>query len=126
MDEKLGAGLKVILITCSILLKSLSERSRESVVARDVVLVAALRSLSMRCCCQPLLKLAFDQTAGLLSRFIEFQKSKRIFKSICAPVFGAMIKAFGDAGNVNQVRDLWTQPPAFGTEKLGERPSDVR
>ena len=46
---------------------------------------------------------------GVLSRFIKIQKSKGIFENISAPVFGAMIKAFGDAGNVNQVRDLWAQ-----------------
>merc|ERR1719253_2197648 len=39
VDEMLGAGLKVNLITCSILLKSLSERSGESDVARVMALV---------------------------------------------------------------------------------------
>ena len=36
-----------------------------------------------------------------LSRFIGIQKSKWIYKSISAPIFVAMIKAFGDAGDVH-------------------------
>jgi pentatricopeptide repeat protein len=110
VDEMLGAGLKVNLITCSILLKSLSERSGESDVTRVMALVDDLE--------ESIDEVLFSSTVeacirikqlGMLSQFIDTQKSKGIFKSISAPIFGAMMKAFGHAGNVHQVRDLWAQ-----------------
>eukprot|EP00930_Biecheleria_cincta_P104744 TRINITY_DN9714_c0_g1_i5.p1 TRINITY_DN9714_c0_g1~~TRINITY_DN9714_c0_g1_i5.p1 ORF type:complete len:867 (+),score=189.92 TRINITY_DN9714_c0_g1_i5:92-2692(+) len=110
VDEMLRAGLKVNLITCSILLKSLSEHSGDSEVARIMALVDGLE--------EPIDEVLFSSTIeafirigqlGMLSQFIEAQKTKGIFKGISAPMFGAMIKAFGEAGNVHQVRELWAQ-----------------
>jgi len=110
VDEMLGAGLKVNLITCSILLKSLTHHSGESDIARIMALISSLE--------EPIDEVLFSSTIeacirikriGMLSQFIKDHKVKGIFKSMSAPIFGAMIKAFGESGDVPQVRELWAQ-----------------
>eukprot|EP00435_Cladocopium_sp_Y103_P031465 s620_g8.t1 len=110
VDEMLSAGLKANLITCSILLKSLTQHSAESDLARVLKLINSVE--------EPIDEVLFSsiieaciriKKLETLSDFIEHYKTKGLFKNISAPVYGAMIKAFGEAGHLHQVRELWAQ-----------------
>lgn len=110
VDEMLTAGLKANLITCSILLKSLTQHSAESDLARVLKLINSVE--------EPIDEVLFSsiieaciriKKLETLSDFIEHYKTKGLFKNISAPVYGAMIKAFGEAGHLHQVRELWAQ-----------------
>eukprot|EP00439_Symbiodinium_sp_Y106_P023694 s5439_g2.t3 len=90
VDQMLQAGLKANLITCSILLKSLTQHSAETDLARVLSLIDS----------EPI-----DEV--LFSSIIE--ACIRIKRNISAPIYGAMIKAFGEAGHLHQVRELWAQ-----------------
>lgn len=110
VEEMLSAGLKANLITCSILLKSLTQHSAESDLARVLKLINSVE--------EPIDEVLFSsiieaciriKKLETLSDFIEHYKTKGLFKNISAPVYGAMIKAFGEAGHLHQVRELWAQ-----------------
>ncbi|CAJ1378370.1 unnamed protein product, partial [Effrenium voratum] len=110
VEEMLQAGLKANLITCSILLKSLTQHSAETDLARVMELINSLE--------EPIDEVLFSsiieaciriKKLDTLASFIARYKSKGLFKNISAPIFGAMIKAFGEAGQLHQVRDLWAQ-----------------
>ncbi|OLP79066.1 Pentatricopeptide repeat-containing protein [Symbiodinium microadriaticum] len=92
VDQMLQAGLKANLITCSILLKSLTQHSAETDLARVLSLIDSVE--------EPI-----DEV--LFSSIIE--ACIRIKRNISAPIYGAMIKAFGEAGHLHQVRELWAQ-----------------
>lgn len=109
VEEMLSAGLKANLITCSILLKSLTQHSAESDLARVLKLINSVE--------EPIDEVLFSSIIEACIRikkletldFIEHYKTKGLFKNISAPVYGAMIKAFGEAGHLHQVRELWAQ-----------------
>mmetsp|Transcript_13840 Transcript_13840/g.32962 ORF Transcript_13840/g.32962 Transcript_13840/m.32962 type:complete len:870 (-) Transcript_13840:297-2906(-) len=110
VDQMLQAGLKANLITCSILLKSLTQHSAETDLARVMSLIESVE--------EPIDEVLFSsiieaciriKKLDSLSDFIGRYKLKGLFKNISAPIYGAMIKAFGEAGNLHQVRELWAQ-----------------
>mmetsp|Transcript_105684 Transcript_105684/g.187941 ORF Transcript_105684/g.187941 Transcript_105684/m.187941 type:complete len:866 (-) Transcript_105684:186-2783(-) len=110
IDEIHKAGLKVNLITCSILLKSLTQNSGESDVHRVMALIDSVD--------EPMDEVLFSsvieaciriRNLDTLASFIQRSAKQGVFKNLAAPVFGAMIKAFGEAGHVKQVRGLWAQ-----------------
>ncbi|CAE7241489.1 unnamed protein product [Symbiodinium sp. CCMP2592] len=110
VDQMLQAGLKANLITCSILLKSLTQHSAETDLARVLSLIDSVE--------EPIDEVLFSsiieaciriKRLDSLSDFIGRYKVKGLFKNISAPIYGAMIKAFGEAGHLHQVRELWAQ-----------------
>ncbi|CAE6940013.1 unnamed protein product [Symbiodinium natans] len=110
VDQMLQAGLKANLITCSILLKSLTQHSAETDLARVLSLIDSVE--------EPIDEVLFSsiieaciriKRLDSLSDFIGRYKVKGLFKNISAPIYGAMIKAFGEAGYLHQVRELWAQ-----------------
>lgn len=51
-----------------------------------------------------------------LSELIQRYQPQGLFKNISAPIYGAMIKAFGEAGHIYQVRELWAQLQAHNVK----------
>eukprot|EP00931_Biecheleriopsis_adriatica_P109517 TRINITY_DN8377_c0_g1_i1.p1 TRINITY_DN8377_c0_g1~~TRINITY_DN8377_c0_g1_i1.p1 ORF type:complete len:853 (-),score=199.84 TRINITY_DN8377_c0_g1_i1:178-2736(-) len=109
VDEMKRADLRVNLITCSILLKSLTPNSGESDLPRimalidnvdepiDDILLASIIEACIR-----------TKQLDILSDFLARYRSKaKNFAGLSAFSYGAMIKAYGEAGNVHQVRELW-------------------
>lgn len=109
VNEMQRAGLKVNLITCSILLKSLTPNSGESDLPRIMKHIDSVE--------EPIDDILFSSIIeacirikhlDILSDFLARYRSKaNNFAGLSAFSYGAMIKAFGEAGNVHQVRELW-------------------
>jgi len=110
VDEIHKAGLKVNLITCSILLKSLTATSGESDVQRVMALIESVDETIDEVLFSSVIEACIriknlDTLAGFIQRFSD----KDVFKNLSSPLFGAMIKAFGEAGDVKHVRSVWAK-----------------
>lgn len=117
VDEMLSAGLKANLITCSILLKSLTPHSSEKDLARVLDLIKNLEEQIDEVLFSSIIEACIRlKRLDTLSDFIERYKNKGLFRNISAPIYGAMIKAFGEQGHLHQVRELWAQLQAHNVK----------
>jgi len=121
VDEMKKAGVKANSVTCSILIKSVSASSKasdlkritelvdESEDAMDEVLLAAVIEACVR------IK-QLDLLTGLLRRF----RQRGGVMNLSSPLFGSMIKAYGSAGQIDRVKELWTE-----MQSCGVKPSSI-
>merc|ERR1719361_971244 len=97
-------------VSCSILLKSLSVNSNPKDIKRvinqmneleDGIDEALLSSFIEAC-------VRIGQL-DLLSDTLRMQKQKGTQMVLSSPTYGSMIKAYGQAGNIARVKELWTE-----------------
>eukprot|EP00928_Gymnodinium_smaydae_P062247 TRINITY_DN46155_c0_g1_i1.p1 TRINITY_DN46155_c0_g1~~TRINITY_DN46155_c0_g1_i1.p1 ORF type:complete len:1115 (+),score=299.63 TRINITY_DN46155_c0_g1_i1:138-3347(+) len=117
VDEMHAAGLKANPITCSILLKSLTDQSDPEAVRRVVALIEEVE--------EPVDEVLFSSVIeacirirqlDLLSDFMRRYRRKGAFVNLAAPTYGSMIKAYGQAGDVVRVRELWAEMQERGVK----------
>lgn len=110
VGEMTAAGIPVNVVTCSILLKSLTMRSNPAEVRRIMDLIdkvdetideVLFSSLIEACVCIK----HYDLLLDVMRRY----RDKGGFANLKVPTYGSMIKAFGQAGDVKCVRDLWRE-----------------
>eukprot|EP00933_Yihiella_yeosuensis_P017785 TRINITY_DN14796_c0_g1_i2.p1 TRINITY_DN14796_c0_g1~~TRINITY_DN14796_c0_g1_i2.p1 ORF type:complete len:704 (-),score=169.57 TRINITY_DN14796_c0_g1_i2:263-2374(-) len=122
IEEMIKGGVKASLITCSILLKSLSTASSLVEIQKvmrliddvdepiDEVLFASVIDACIRC-----------KRLPLLTEFCLRAKQKEgVSPKLNAPTYGSMVKAYGEAGDVKRVREIWAD-----MQKNGVRPTSV-
>jgi len=117
IDEMHVAGVPANSVTCSILLKSLSVQSNWEDVKRitdlidevdeaiDEVLFASVIEACIRI-----------RQLDLLSDLMRRYRQKKATINLSAPTYGSMIKAYGQAGDVNRVRELWNEMEERGVQ----------
>lgn len=110
VDEMHEAGVKANSVTCSILLKSLTVHSSSSDVTRVVDLIEEVED--------PIDEVLFSSVIeacirikqlDLLSDLMRRYRSKKGFINLTAPTYGSMIKAYGHAGDIQRVKELWAE-----------------
>mmetsp|Transcript_55728 Transcript_55728/g.99229 ORF Transcript_55728/g.99229 Transcript_55728/m.99229 type:complete len:856 (+) Transcript_55728:158-2725(+) len=113
IDQMVACGHAVNAVTCAIILKGILTRSQYSELTRilglfeasglvmDEVLFASLVEVCVRC-----------GSLDMLWKYLkEFDKHTGM-QTISAPTYGSMIKAFGQARDIERVRGLWSQMTA--------------
>merc|ERR1719401_3034634 len=110
IDEMHAAGVRANSVTCSILLKSLSQQTSGSDVRRIMDLIDEVE--------EPIDEVLFSSVIegcirikqlDLLSDLMRRYRQKGGFVNLTAPTYGSMIKAYGQAGDVTRVRELWNE-----------------
>lgn len=110
VEEMVRAGVRASFITCSILLKSLTTTSTPSEVKRVMDLIDTVDEPVDEVLFSSIIEACIRlKKLNLLSDFIRRYRQKGIFFNIHAPTYGTMIKAYGEAGDVAQVKDLWNE-----------------
>lgn len=113
LDDMEAAGLAPNPATCSILLKSMSAHSHGSDIDRTMALMGKMEEpmdevlfSSVIEACIRIRRL--DQLSIMMQRCAE----RGGLPALTAPTYGSMIKAYGQAGNVERVWALWNEMKA--------------
>jgi len=110
VDEMRDAGVSMNSVTVSILLKSLTDRSSRSEIQKTMGFLETLE--------EPVDEVLFSSVIeacirikqlNFLSDMIAKYRSRGEYITLTAPTYGSMIKAFGQAGDVSQVWQTWTE-----------------
>jgi len=117
VEEMKSAGVPANQVTCSILMKSLTPNSHPRDVKRivdlidqvdepvDEVLITSVIEACIR-----------SQQLDALSDFLVRYKSKVSVVQLSAPAYGSMIKAYGQAGDIMRVLELWDEMESRGVQ----------
>jgi pentatricopeptide repeat protein len=117
VEEMHHAGVRANSVTCSILLKSLTQHSHPEDVERVVNLIGEIE--------EPIDEVLFSsvieacmriQQLDLLSDLMRRYRNKGGFVNLTAPTYGSMIKAYGQKGDVVRVRELWQEMVEYGVK----------
>lgn len=110
IDEMQVAGVQPNPVTCSILLKSLTLQSSPSDVKQVVALIGSMEEPIDEVLLSSVIEACIRiRQLDLLSDFMHRYRSKGGFVNLTAPTYGSMIKAYGQAGDVGRVRELWLE-----------------
>merc|ERR1719161_1236655 len=110
IDDMLASGVSPSPATCSILLKSLTEHSLNSDVARTMELMGKME--------EPMDEVLFSSVIEACIRIRQLEQLWTLIQryvkqggmtALTAPTYGSMIKAYGRAGNVERVWALWKE-----------------
>lgn len=108
VDEMQEAGIRINSVTCSILLKSLTQRSNPVDVRRIMDLIDKVDEAIDEVLFSSLIEACISMKQfDLLLDVVRRYRDKGGFANLKVPTYGSMIKAFGQAGNVSCVRELW-------------------
>merc|ERR1740123_2525707 len=121
IDDMQKAGVQANSVTCSILLKSLTIHSPPRDVKRVMGLIEEIEE-SMD---EVLLSSAIEACIRIkqldrLSELMRRHKQKGCLRNLAAPAYGSMIKAYGQAGDMARVHELWLE-----MEELGVKPTAI-
>lgn len=115
VEEMSKAGLKPNAVTCSILLKSISDKgSSEQKVKEDLLRVVAILDDVEEPMDEVLMSSVIDACLrlwqlDLLTELLAKMRRRGSCPALSAPTYGSMIKAYGHAGQINRVRELWSE-----------------
>jgi len=110
IDDMKRAGVSPNAASCSVLLKALTEHSHTSDVSRTVELLDQME--------EPVDEVLFGVVSevcirmrrlDLLADLRKKYAKKGSTLSLTAPAYGSMIKAYGQAGNMGQLWELWEE-----------------
>jgi len=114
LDEMREAGVRPNSVTCSILLKSLTSQSKPTDVQKIIGLIDEVEDTIDEVLFASVIEACIRiRQLDVLSDLMRRYRQKSGFANLTAPTYGSMIKAYGQAGNVIRVRELW--------EEMGER-----
>lgn len=110
LDEMRVAGVRPNAVTCSILLKSLTAQSLPTDVEKVIQLIDEVEDsvdeVLFSCVIEACIRIKqLDVLSDLMRRY----RKQSGFANLTAPTYGSMIKAYGQAGNVKRVRELWQE-----------------
>lgn len=117
VEEMHKAGLKANPVTCSILLKSLSSQSSLEDVMRVTSLIDEVEEQIDDVLFSSVIEACIRiKQLDLLSDLMRRHRNKGTFTNLTVPTYGAMIKAYGQAGDVGRVRELWQEMDERGVK----------
>jgi len=110
MDEMHAAGVKANSVTCSILLKTLTAQSYPADVEKVIGLIDDIEETMDEVLFSSVIEACIrirqlDVLTDLMRRYM----AKGGFVNLTAPTYGSMIKAYGQAGDLARVRELWRE-----------------
>merc|ERR1719453_2707586 len=117
VDEMRESGITLNSVTISILLKALTDRSSPSEIEKTMGLLDTLE--------EPVDEVLFSSVVeacirikqmGFLSDMIQKYRRRGDFVALSSPTYGSMIKAFGQAGEISQILDLWAEMESRGVQ----------
>merc|ERR1719191_2582104 len=117
LNEMREAGVTMNSVTCSILLKSLTDRSSPSEIEKTMGLLDTLQ--------EPVDEVFFSSVieacirikqVHFLSDMMKRYRTRGDFVTLSAPTYGSMIKAFGQAGQISQILELWAEMESRGVQ----------
>merc|ERR1719401_2925379 len=121
VEEMRGAGVKANSVTCSILLKSLTENSSEAEVKRVTDLIEEIEESIDEVLFSSVIEACIRiRQLALLTDIMRRHRQKGGFVNLTAPTYGSMIKAYGQAGDTARVRELWQE-----MEERGVKPTSI-
>merc|ERR1719379_204407 len=108
VEEMQKAGVQANSVTCSILLKSLTQHSDPEDVERVINLIDQVEGTIDEVLFSSVIEACIRiQQLELLSDLMRRYRQRGGFVNLTAPTYGSMIKAYGQAGDVVRVRELW-------------------
>ena len=111
------AGVTINAVTCSIMLKFLTDRSSPSEIEKTMGLLDTLQ--------EPVDEVLFSSVieacirikqVHFLSDMMKKYRTRGDFVALSAPTYGSMIKAFGQAGQISQILELWAEMESKGVQ----------
>jgi len=115
------AGVKANSVTCSILLKSLNEYSSEAEVKSVTDLIDEIEESIDEVLFSSVIEACIRiKQLALLTDIMRRHRRKGGFVNLTAPTYGSMIKAYGQAGDLARVRELWQE-----MEERGVKPTSI-
>merc|ERR1719463_431942 len=117
LNEMREAGVTINAVTCSILLKFLTDRSSPSEIERTMGLLDTLE--------EPVDEVLFSSVVEacirirqvhFLSDMIQKYRARGDFVALSSPTYGSMIKALGQAGQISQILELWAEMESRGVQ----------
>jgi pentatricopeptide repeat protein len=117
LDEMREAGLTINSVTCSILLKSLTDRSSAAEVQKTMGLLDTLEEQVDEVLFSSVIEACIRiKQVHFLSEMIQRIRARGDFVALTAPTYGSMIKAFGQAGQISQILELWAEMESRGVQ----------
>jgi pentatricopeptide repeat protein len=121
VEEMQHAGVRANSVTCSILLKSLTVASDPKDVRRVLGLIDTVEESIDEVLFSSVIEACIRiKQLDLLSDLMRRYRQKGGFVNLTAPTYGSMIKAYGQAGDVARVRELWHE-----MEERGVKPTSI-
>merc|ERR1719409_357280 len=117
LDEMREAGVTINSVTCSIMLKFLTDRSSPSEIQKTMGLLDTLE--------EPVDEVLFSSVIEaclrikqlhFLSDMMQKYRTRGDFVALTAPTYGSMIKALGQAGQTSQILELWAEMESRGVQ----------
>jgi len=110
IEEMKVGGIPISAVTCSILMKLLTKDSRPWDVKRVIALVGQIGDAVDEVLVSSVIEACVRiRQLGVLSDFLTQFRTNMAHVQLCAPTYGSMIKAYGQAGDVEQVQQLWNE-----------------
>mmetsp|Transcript_71060 Transcript_71060/g.111234 ORF Transcript_71060/g.111234 Transcript_71060/m.111234 type:complete len:1077 (-) Transcript_71060:92-3322(-) len=110
VDEMQNAGVRANSVTCSILLKSLTVHSQSEDVKRVLGLIDNVEETIDEVLFSSVIEACIRiRQLDVLSDLMRRYRQEGGFVNLSAPTYGSMIKAYGQAGDVVRVRELWQE-----------------
>jgi len=106
LEQMTSSGIKPNSVTCSILLKSLTIHTHGRDVVRVMDLIGELEEID-----EVLFSSVIEACTRIryLDPLSDIRRQKRSPTNLTAPTYGSMIKAYGQAGDVVRVQELWQE-----------------
>mmetsp|Transcript_71061 Transcript_71061/g.111239 ORF Transcript_71061/g.111239 Transcript_71061/m.111239 type:complete len:1078 (-) Transcript_71061:92-3325(-) len=121
VDEMQNAGVRANSVTCSILLKSLTVHSQSEDVKRVLGLIDNVEETIDEVLFSSVIEACIRiRQLDVLSDLMRRYRQEGGFVNLSAPTYGSMIKAYGQAGNIARVRELWHE-----MEERGVKPTAI-
>jgi pentatricopeptide repeat protein len=121
IDEMQKAGVRANSVTCAILLKSLTTHSAPEDVKHVINLIDDVEEAIDEVLFSSVIEACIRiRQLPLLSDLMRRYRHKGAFVNLTAPTYGSMIKAYGQAGDVARVRELWHE-----MEERGVKPTSI-
>jgi len=117
IDEMQEAGVRANHVTCSILLKSLTAHTGPADMRRVIALIEDIEESVDEVLFSSVIEACIRvQQLDLLSDLMRRYRHKDGFVNLAAPTYGSMIKAYGRAGDLARVRELWQEMEVQGVK----------
>jgi len=121
VDDMGEAGVRANSVTCSILLKSLTGNSSPTDVERVLRLIDEVEETIDEVLFSSVIEACIRiRQLDVLSNVMRRYRKKGGFVNLTAPTYGTMIKAYGQAGDIACVRELWSE-----MQERGVRPTSI-
>jgi len=121
IEQMQAAGVNPNSVTCSIVLKSLTDYTQPEDLRRVISLIENIEESIDEVLFSSVIEACIRiKQMDLLSDLMKRYRQKGGFVNLSAPTYGSMIKAYGQAGDVTRVQELWAE-----MQERGVKPTSI-